>query len=83
MSNLSRKKPQKNLQKMPLQVTTEFKYRVGLVPHMLTYDNDEETEIFNPVKSIKFYDGAVRWRCIINGQEVELFNEGENWWTMR
>ncbi len=84
MTKSLRKKPQRILQKIPLQVTTELIYKIGLVPRLLTYEDDDEgTVIFNPVKGLKLIDGAVRWRCRINGREIELFNEGESWWAMQ
>ncbi|ATW24198.1 hypothetical protein [Candidatus Formimonas warabiya] len=72
----------KTLEKVPLQIEAKITPRGDNMPFQLIYE-DEIIEIVNPVKSIRLYDGAFRWRCGINGQEVELYNLGEEWWTIQ
>ncbi|MGH4124783.1 MAG: hypothetical protein ACREV6_17820 [Clostridium sp.] len=51
------------------------------IPFELTY-NDEEFEIKDPIRSMKLFNNAVRYKCIIDEKEIELFNEGEEWWIL-
>ena len=46
------------------------------VPIELAY-NDEKFEITDPVRSMKLFNNAVRYKCIIYGKATELFNERE------
>ncbi len=52
------------------------------IPFELTY-NDEKFEIEDPIRSMKLFNKAVRFKCKIDGKEIELFNEGEKWWVLR
>lgn len=52
------------------------------VPVELTYE-DEKYEIKNPIRSMKLFNNAIRYRCNIDGKEIELFNEREDWWIFR
>ncbi|ABR49591.1 hypothetical protein Amet_3463 [Alkaliphilus metalliredigens QYMF] len=49
------------------------------IPVELTY-NDEKFEIIDPVRSMKLFNNAIRYKCNIDGRLIELFNEGEEWW---
>jgi len=51
-------------------------------PIDLTY-NDEKYEIKDPIRSMKLFNNAVRYKCNIDGKAIELFNEGEEWWMLR
>ena len=51
------------------------------IPFELTY-NDEEFEIKDPIRSMKLINNAVRYKCNIDGKEIELFNEAEEWWIL-
>lgn len=51
------------------------------VPYELTY-NDEEFEIINPIRSMKLFNNAAKYKCNIDGKAIELFNEGEEWWIL-
>ena len=51
------------------------------IPFELTY-NDEEFEIKDPIRSMKLFNNAVRYKCSIDGKAIELFNEGEEWWIL-
>ncbi|MBW9157999.1 hypothetical protein [Clostridium tagluense] len=51
------------------------------IPFELTY-NDEEFEIKDPIRSMKLFNNAVRYKCNIDEKEIELFNEGEEWWIL-
>jgi len=51
-------------------------------PFELTY-NDETFEIKDPIRSMKLFNNAVRYKCNIDGKAIELFNEGEEWWILR
>ncbi|MCJ7689368.1 MAG: hypothetical protein MUO60_08615, partial [Clostridiaceae bacterium] len=44
------------------------------IPYELTY-NDEKFEIKDPVRSMKLFNNAVRYKCNIDGKAIELFNE--------
>lgn len=78
--------PKKTAAKAPekvlMQIETAPTQKSGIIPCQLIYEGDP-IEISSPVKSIKLIDGAVRWKCFINGREVELFNDGESWWMMQ
>ena len=52
------------------------------VPIELTY-NDEKFEIKNPIRSMKLFNNAVRYKCNIDGKAIELFNEENEWWIIR
>ncbi len=52
------------------------------IPIELTYNN-EKFEIMNPIRSMKLFNNAVRYKCSIDGKAIELFNEGEKWWILR
>jgi hypothetical protein len=49
------------------------------IPIELTY-NDEKFEVIDPIRSMKLFNNAVRYKCSIDGRAIELFNEGEEWW---
>ncbi len=51
------------------------------IPFELNY-NDEKFEIKDPIRSKKFFNNAVRYKCNIDGKAIELFNEGEEWWIL-
>lgn len=51
------------------------------IPFKLTY-NDEEFEIKDPIRSMKLFNNAARYKCNIDGKAIELFNEGEDWWIL-
>ena len=50
-------------------------------PFELTY-NDEDFEIKDPIRSMKLFNNAARYKCNIDGKAIELFNEGEEWWIL-
>ena len=52
------------------------------IPFELTY-NDEGFDIIDPIRSLKLFDNAARYKCKIDGKSIELFNEGEKWWIVR
>ncbi len=52
------------------------------IPIELSY-NDEKFEIKDPVRSMKLFNNAVRYKCNIDGKAVELFNEGNEWWILK
>ncbi|MDO9536096.1 MAG: hypothetical protein Q7J85_12390 [Bacillota bacterium] len=52
------------------------------IPFELTY-NDEKFEIKDPIRSMKLFNNAVRYKCNIDGKAIELFNEGEEWWILK
>jgi hypothetical protein len=51
------------------------------IPFELTY-NDEEFEIKDPIRSMKLFNNAARYKCNIDEKAIELFNEGEEWWIL-
>ncbi|MBC8060996.1 MAG: hypothetical protein H7Y18_10040 [Clostridiaceae bacterium] len=51
------------------------------IPFELTY-NDEEFEIIDPIRSMKLFNNAAKYKCNIDGKAIELFNEGEEWWIL-
>ena len=51
-------------------------------PIELSY-NDEKFEIKDPIRSMKYFNNAVRYKCNIDGKAIELFNEDEEWWMLR
>jgi hypothetical protein len=65
-----------------LTVETKTTPEGDIIPHELTY-NDETFEIHDLVKSMKLFEGAVRWRCKIDGRAVEIFNLDDRWWLER
>ena len=69
-------------EKTALRIETMDTPKSGTVPCRLIFEGDP-VEISHPVKSIKLIDGAVRWKCVINGQEFEIFNENDDWWMMQ
>ena len=68
---------------MPIRIIVEIKSRTDdngwNVPVELIYD-DEKYEIKNPVRSMKLFKNAVRYKCTIDGNLFELFNIGVEWW---
>lgn len=52
------------------------------VPIELRY-NDEKFEIKDPVHSTKLFDGAIRWRCKVDGRDIEIFNQEDRWWMVQ
>ena len=50
------------------------------IPVELTYD-DEKFEVKDPVRSMKLFNNAVRYKCTIDGKPFELFNIGDEWWS--
>lgn len=69
------KKPSKAI----LQVETRLTPDGWAMPFELKY-NDETFEIKDPVHSVKLFEGAIRWRCTIDGRQVEIFNLDDMWW---
>ena len=65
--------------KITLKVESRLTPEGNSIPYELNY-NDEPFEIKNLVKSMKLFDGAVRWRCKIDGRDVEMFNLDDRWW---
>ena len=51
------------------------------IPFELTY-NDEEFEVIDPIRSMKLFNNAAKYKCNIDGKAIELFNEGEEWWIL-
>ena len=49
------------------------------IPKELKY-NDETFNIVDTIKSMKLFDGAVRWRSNIDNRQVDIFNEDSVWW---
>lgn len=68
--------------KITLKIETRLTHEGDSIPFELSY-NDETFEVKEPIKSMKLFDGALRWRCKIDGRTVELFNEGDNWWMIK
>ena len=68
---------------MPNKIILEVKTRTNEngwnIPVELTYD-DEKYEIKNPVRSMKLFNKAVRYKCTIDGKPFELFIIGDEWW---
>ena len=48
------------------------------IPIELAY-NDEKFEIKDPIRSMKLFNNAVKYKCNIDGKAIELFNEGVEW----
>jgi len=67
--------------KVTLQVETKITLDGGFIPSELKY-NDERFEIIDPIRSMKLFDGATRWRCKIDGRNIEMFNLDEQWWMV-
>lgn len=67
--------------KIYLQVETQLTPEGWKLPNELKY-NDETFEIKDSIKSMKLFDGAVRWRCNIDGQDIEMFNLDDQWWMI-
>ena len=44
------------------------------IPVELTY-NDEKFEIKDPVRSMKLFNNAIRYKCNIDERYIELFND--------
>lgn len=65
--------------KITLQVEAIISPEGWAIPHELKY-NDETFSIIDPVRSMKLFDGATRWRCSIDGRQVEIFNIDDSWW---
>jgi hypothetical protein len=68
--------------KITLKIETRLTPDGDSIPYELTY-NDETFEVKNLVKSMKLFNGAVRWKCSIDGRSIEMFNEGNKWWMVR
>ncbi len=68
--------------KIALTIKSRITPEGGIIPYELSY-NDEKFEIKDPVKSMKLFDGAVRWRCSIDGRKIEMFNIDESWWMVK
>lgn len=51
------------------------------IPIQLSY-NDEKFRVIDPIRSMKLFNNAVRYKCSIDGRAIELFNEGEEWWIL-
>jgi hypothetical protein len=68
---------------MPNKVVVEIKTKTDdngwSIPIELIYD-DEKYEVENPVRSMKLFNNAVRYKCTIDGKLLELFNIGDEWW---
>jgi len=71
----------KKPKKVYLQVETSLTPEGWSVPIELKY-NDEPFEIKDPVKGMKLFDGAIRWRCKIDGRDIEMFNLDDQWWMI-
>lgn len=67
--------------KVFLQIISRLTPEGWDVPHELKY-GDETFEIKDTVRSMKLFNGAVRWRCKIDGRQIELFNNGDSWWMI-
>lgn len=52
------------------------------IPIELSY-NEEKFEVKDIIRSKKYFNNAVRFKCNIDGKAIELFNEGEEWWIVR
>lgn len=52
------------------------------IPYELHYD-DEKFEIKDPIRSVKLFNNATKFKCVIDGRGVELFNEEDKWWLIR
>lgn len=52
------------------------------IPIELTY-NDEKFEIKDPIRSMKLFNNAARYKCIIDEKAIELFNEDKKWWLVK
>lgn len=68
--------------KITLKIETRLTPDGDSIPYELTY-NDETFEIKNLVKSMKLFNGATRWRCKIDGRDIEMFNLDDRWWMER
>ena len=68
-------------EKMVVVVQSKLDNNGWNIPFELTY-NDEEFEIIDPIRSMKLFNNAVRYKCSIDGKAIELFNEGEEWWIL-
>ncbi len=68
--------------KISLKIETRLTPEGDSIPYELTY-NDETFEIKNLIKSMKLFNGAVRWRCKIDGRDIEMFNLDDRWWMER
>lgn len=62
-----------------LKVETTLSSDSWNVPYELKY-NDETFKIIDPIHSMKLFDGAIRWRCKIDGRDIEMFNLDDLWW---
>lgn len=62
-----------------LAIETKITPEGDNIPCELSY-NDEVFEVKNPVKSMKLFDGATRWRCTIDGRPTEMFSLDDKWW---
>ena len=71
------KKPKKIYLQVEIRLTVEG----WSVPNELKY-NDETFEIKDPIKGMKLFDGAVRWRCKVDGRDIEMFNLDDQWWMI-
>ena len=69
------------LLKVTLQVEANLTLDDISVPYELKY-NDDRFEIKDPIRGLKLHDGATRWRCKIDGRDIEMFNLDERWWML-
>lgn len=67
--------------KISLQIITRLVPEGWSIPYELKYEG-ETFEIKNPIRSMKLFDGAIRWRCKIDGRDIEMFNKDKNWWMV-
>ena len=65
--------------KISLKVAARLSPEGVNIPYELTY-NDETFEIKNLIKSMKLFNGAIRWRCKIDNRDIEMFNIDDQWW---
>jgi len=68
-------------EKMSVVVDSKLDSNGWDIPFELSY-NDEKFEIKDPIRSMKLFNNAVRYKCSIDGKAIELFNEGEEWWIL-
>jgi hypothetical protein len=68
--------------KISLNITSTLTEDGVKVPVELKY-GDDKFEITNQIRSMKLFDGATRWKCAIDGRQIELFNLGDDWWMKK
>ena len=52
------------------------------IPYELHYE-DEKFEIKDPIRSVKLFNNATKFKCVIDGRNIELFNEEDRWWILQ